>query len=93
MQKTQTFIQRVISGETVLIPAGKTAHTFNGMITLQGIGGYIWEHIEEAGSLEELIDMITAEYAVDRKTAEGDAILFINQLLHAGMVKKKKKNW
>ena len=56
MQKTQTFIQRVISGETVLIPAGKTAHTFNGMITL-------------------------------------DAILFINQLLRAGMVKPTGKNW
>ena len=87
MHKTQTFIQRNISGETMLIPIGETARNFNGMITLQGIGGFIWEHIEEAKSLEHLI------YAVDRKTAGGDALFFIMQLLRAGMIRPTGKHW
>ncbi|MBO4821148.1 MAG: PqqD family protein [Prevotella sp.] len=93
MHKTQTFIQRDISGETMLIPIGETARNFNGMITLQGIGGFIWEHIEEAESLEHLIDMVTAEYDVDRKTAGGDALFFIMQLLRAGMIRPTGKDW
>ena len=93
MKKTQTFIKRDISGETILIPTGDTARTFNGMITLQGIGGFIWDHIEEAESLEHLIDMITEEFDIDRKTAGGDAISFIMQLLRAGMIRPTGKDW
>ena len=74
MKKTQTFIKRDINGESILIPTGDTAREFNGMITLQGTAGFIWDHIEEATSLEHLVDMITDEFDVDRKTAGSDAI-------------------
>ena len=93
MKKTQTFIKRDINGESILIPTGDTAREFNGMITLQGTAGFIWDHIEEATSLEHLIDMITDEFDVDRKTAGSDAIFFIMQLLRAGMIRTTRKNW
>ena len=93
MKKTQTFIKRDINGESILIPTGDTAREFNGMITLQGTAGFIWDHIEEATSLEHLIDMITDEFDVDRKTAGSDAIFFIMQLLRAGMIRITGKNW
>lgn len=93
MKKTQTFIKRDINGESILIPTGDTAREFNGMITLQGTAGFIWDHIEEATSLERLIDMITDEFDVDRKTAGSDAIFFIMQLLRAGMIRTTGKNW
>ncbi len=93
MIKTKTFIKRDIAGETMLIPSGKTAEEINGMITLQGIGGFIWDHIEEAESLEDLLDMITEEYDVDRREAGGDALVFIMQLLQAGMIRPSGKDW
>lgn len=93
MKKTQTFIKRDINGESILIPTGDTAREFNGMITLQGTAGFIWDHIEEATSLEHLIDMITDEFDVDRKTAGSDAIFFIMQLLRTGMIRTTGKNW
>ena len=93
MKKTQTFIKRDINGESILIPTGDTAREFNGMITLQGTAGFIWDHIEEATSLEHLIDMITDEFDVDRKTAGSDTIFFIMQLLRAGMIRTTGKNW
>ena len=93
MKKTQTFIKRDINGESILIPTGDTAREFNGMITLQGTAGFIWDHIEVATSLEHLIDMITDEFDVDRKTAGSDAIFFIMQLLRAGMIRTTGKNW
>ena len=93
MKKTQTFIKRDINCESILIPTGDTAREFNGMITLQGTAGFIWDHIEETTSLEHLIDMITDEFDVDRKTAGSDAIFFIMQLLRAGMIRTTGKNW
>ncbi len=93
MKKTQTFVKRDISGETILIPTGDTAKAFNGMITLQGIGGFIWDHIEETESLEHLIDLIMSEYDIDRTTAGSDAIGFIMQLLQSGMIRTTGKNW
>ena len=37
--------------------------------------------------------MVTTEYAVDRKTAGGDALFFIMQLLRAGMIRPTGKHW
>lgn len=93
MKKTKEFIKRDIAGEVLLVPTGATAQEFNGMITLQGIGDFIWEHIEDAKSFDDLLDMILEEYDVDRKTASGDALAFIMQLLRAGMVKSESKDW
>ena len=39
MKKIKEFIKRDIAGETVLVPTGATAQEYNGMMTLEGIGG------------------------------------------------------
>ena len=93
MRKTKEFIKRDIAGEILLVPTGQTAQEFNGMITLQGIGEFIWDHLEEAQNIDELLDMIQGEYDVDRATASGDALAFIMQLLRSGMIKPHGKDW
>jgi hypothetical protein len=93
MRKTKEFIKRDIAGEILLVPTGQTAQEFNGMITLQGIGEFIWDHLEEAQNIDELLDMIQGEYDVDRATASGDALAFIMQLLRSGMIKPDGKDW
>lgn len=93
MKIIKDFIKRDIAGEVLLVPTGETAQEFNGMITLQGIGEFIWDHIEEASSLDHLLDMIQDEYEVDRKTASSDALAFIMQLLNAKMIKPDSKEW
>lgn len=93
MRKTKEFIKRDIAGEILLVPTGQTAQEFNGMITLQGIGEFIWDHLEEAQNIDELLDMIQGEYDVDRAIASGDALAFIMQLLRSGMIKPDGKDW
>lgn len=93
MHKTATFIKRDLSGEVVLIPTGETAHRFNGFVTLEGIGNFIWEHIEESTSLDHLVDMIVSTYEIDRATAGGDALTLIMQLLRCGFLRPDGKDW
>ena len=81
MKIVKEFILREIAGECVLVPTGATTQEFNGLITLSDTARFIWEHIEQAESLEE--------------TARRDAIAFISQLLGAGFVQctKEDKTW
>lgn len=81
--------------EYVLIPTGETCEKFNGIMTLSETGAFIYEHIEEAKSFEELIQMILNEYEIDEKNAISDAISFINKMLQLEIIEltDKNSNW
>lgn len=95
MKKIKEFILREIADEYILIPTGSTTEEFNGMINLSETAAFIWNHIEEANTFEELIDMILSTYDIDRQTATQDAYEFINHMLINQMIilSDKEKNW
>ncbi len=93
MKRIKEYIKRNIAGEIVLVPAGETAGEFNGMITLTESGEFIWDHIEETRDFNHLLELILAEYEVDRATAAQDASAFIMQMLQAGMIQPTNENW
>lgn len=93
MKRIGEFVKRNIAGEALLVPTGKTAQQFNGMITMTEVAEFIYDHIEEATSMDNLIDMILEEYDVDRQTASQDATVFLMQLLRNGIVRPDTKEW
>lgn len=93
MKRIGEFVKRNIAGEALLVPTGKTAQQFNGMITMTEVAEFIYDHIEEATSMDNLIDMILEEYDVDRQTASQDATVFLMQLLQNGIVRPDTKEW
>ena len=95
MRIAKEFILREIAGECVLVPTGATTQEFNGLITMSDTARFIWENMEKAESLKEMIQMILDEYEIDEETAKKDAIGFISQLLQAGFVEctKEEKTW
>ena len=58
MKIVKEFILREIAGECVLVPTGATTQEFNGLITLSDTARFIWEHIEQADSLEDMVQKI-----------------------------------
>ena len=95
MRIVKEFILREIAGEYILVPTGATTQEFNVLITLTETAKFIWEHLEEANSLQELVDMILEEYEIDRETATKDAVEFISRLLSARFVEctKEDRTW
>lgn len=95
MRIAKEFILREIAGECVLVPTGATTQEFNGLITMSDTARFIWENMEKADSLDEMIEMILEEYEIDEETARKDAVGFISQLLQAGFVActKEDKTW
>lgn len=86
MKIVKEFILREIAGECVLVPTGATSQEFNGMITVSDTARFIWENIEKADDLEEMIQMVLDAYEVDEKTARRDTITFIGTLVANGFI-------
>lgn len=95
MKKIKDFIIRKIDDEYIMIPTGQTTEDFNGIISLTATAAFIYNHIEEVTSFDSLIELIIAEYDIDKETAAEDAYFFINQLLYYRMVEltDDEKNW
>lgn len=80
MKIKKEFILREIVGDIVLVPINKSTSKFDGLITMNEIGKFIWENIESAKDEEELLQRILDEYEVDRDVAKSDLDEFLGKL-------------
>ena len=86
MKKTEEFITREIAGEYVMMPVGKTAQKFSGLIMANDVSEFIWEHLENAGNIEELTRLICEEFEVSYEEAFKDTSKLIAQMKTAGWI-------
>lgn len=47
--EAKRFVLRKVAGENILVPVGNTALTFNGLVTLNESGAFLWKHMEKTG--------------------------------------------
>ena len=80
MKIKKEFILREIVGDIVLVPINKSTSKFDGLITMNEIGKFIWENIESAKDEEELLQRILDEYEVDKDVAKADLDEFLGKL-------------
>lgn len=74
------FVLRQVAGNYIIIGTGDEAVDFNGMITINETGAFLWKLLEKEISKEELAEKMLSEYDVDRDTAEADIDEFIEKL-------------
>ena len=84
MRAAKDYIMREIAGETILIPSGSAAKKFNGLITVNELGTFIWNALAEDITLDALTEKITEAYDVDAATARADAAQFLDELRRVG---------
>ena len=81
MKISKDYMLRVVSGNTIVVPVGEKAVNFNAIIHLQGSSVFIFKLLQENDySLEQLVQRILEEYAVDEKTAYYDTKNFVDKL-------------
>ena len=61
MRISDQFILRQIAGEYIIIPTGQTTLKFNGMITVNEQGAFLWEALKEEITEDALVDAVLAE--------------------------------
>ena len=88
MKVSKDLIMREIAGEHILVPVGAAAAKFNGLITMNEAGRFIFGLLSEERTLPELAELVTAEYDVDYDTALRDAEEFVQQLRDVGALEE-----
>ena len=84
MKVSKDYILREIAGEFMLVPVGAAAAKFNGLITMNEIGTFIFKALGEEQTEDSLLKKITVEYAVEEETALADLREFLGQLREVG---------
>lgn len=74
------FVKRNIAGSEIVVPVGKTASEFNGMITLNESGAFFWDCLKEDTTQQEVVSKVLEVYEVTPEKAAADVEKFINML-------------
>ena len=82
------FVLREIAGDYVIIPIGRTVLSFNGLITVNEIGAFLWNLLQEDVTKEELVAKVLDEYEVDEETAREDIQEFLDTLVSGGILER-----
>ena len=90
MRIQKEFVLREITGDYVIIPTGKTVLEFNGLITVNEVGAFIWKMLQNEISFEELVQGILDEYDVEESVAREDVQEFLDKMIEGGILTKEK---
>jgi hypothetical protein len=81
MKIKEGFVLRKVSDANVVIATGKAALEFNGMITLNSTGVFLWEELQKGcESKDKLAERLLKEYDVSPEIAKKDVYAFVEKL-------------
>lgn len=86
MKIKENLALRQVAGTWVVIPTADDVLDFNGMITLNGTGIFLWKKLECGSDREALATALTEEYDVGYEQALADVDKFIEKLQKSGCV-------
>ncbi len=85
MKLKEGFVLRTVAGNTIVVPTG-SALNLNMMISLNGVGRFLWEKLEKGAETEELVAALLEEYDVDEAKAKKDVEAFVEKLNENGFL-------
>lgn len=80
MNIKKRLLKRQIAGDAFLVPVGKEVYDSNGLFLLTEVGEFIWDRLEQAEGLEDILKAILEEYDVEESVARKDAEAFLEKL-------------
>ena len=81
------FILREVAGTFIVVAVGNAVKQFNGVITLNEVGAFLWKKLAEGATESQLVDALLADYEVEKEVAEKDVRAFIEKLTQAELLK------
>ena len=81
------FILREIAGNFIVIAIGNAVKDFNGVITLNDTGAFLWKQLEKGATKEQLLEALLNEYEVTQEIALQHIDKFIEKLTNAQLLK------
>lgn len=85
MKIKKDFMLRQVAGNYIVVPVGAASVDFNGMLTLNETGAFLFKSLQEGTDRDNLVSSLLEEYDVDRETAEQHVDKFIEKLKGADL--------
>lgn len=74
------FLLRKVAGRNIVAASGDNSLDFQGMITLNETGAFLWDELSQELTEEELIKKLVLEYEVKEEVAAKDVKEFLDLL-------------
>lgn len=92
MKLTNKYILKKIGREYSLIPLSEEGISLDKIYNLNETSLFIYNLIKENNSLDEIVEKITKEYAIDEVAARNDAAEIIDFMINKEIIEKWKLN-
>ena len=86
MKIKEGFVLRNVADATIVVPTGKASLDFNGMITLNETGAFLWRLLESDTNEEAMLAAMLAEFEVGEATAKAGIERFVAKLKSEGLL-------
>jgi hypothetical protein len=86
MRVGKEFMLREIAGDYIIIPTGETSLEFHGLITVNEVGVFLWNMLQNDVTIEEMVAGVLEEYDVEEEVAKEDIQEFLNALIEGGIL-------
>lgn len=80
------FILQSVKGENVLFPVGEALQTFNGIVTLNDTGAFLWKCLSDGKSVSALLREVVTAFEVEPEQARLDIQEFLEDALKWGLI-------
>ena len=77
---------RQFGEDYIVVAVGDDAEDFNKLITLNSVGAYIYNLLNNDMTYEEIVSAVLDKYDADRKTVENDINMFLADAIKAGLI-------
>ena len=86
MKIREGFVLKQVADATIVVPSGKASLDFNGMITLNDTGAFLWKLLESETDEEAMVRAMLAEYDVGEEKAKAGIRKFVERLSQEGLL-------
>lgn len=88
MKTKKGFMLRSVANRHVVVAVGQASVDFNGLITLNDTGAFIWKKLSDGCTYDELLQAILDNYEVDEDTAKDGINSFLETARSADLIEE-----
>lgn len=86
MKTKKGFMLRNVGGRHIVVAIGKASEEFNGLITLNESGAFLWNALSKGCTYDELLSKMLETYEVTEMTARAGIDQFLETAMSAGLI-------
>ena len=80
LSRSPSVVTRKTGNEYILVPVANNIADMNSVYTLNETGAFIWEQIDGKRTIEDIIELVTQEYDIDKDAASNDVLEFVRNM-------------